>query len=39
MNAENYTEALEAFECFVRNVLDNDELTYKDKVELIKKQL
>ena len=37
--AEEYTEALEDFECFVRNILDGDELTNKEKVELIKKHL
>ena len=36
---EEYTEALEDFECFVRNILDGDELTDKEKVEVIKNKL
>lgn len=37
--SNEYTEALEDFECFVRNILDSEELTDKEKVETIKKQL
>ena len=37
--SNKYTEALEDFECFVRNIIDNQELTDKEKVETIKKQL
>ena len=37
--SNEYTEALEDFECFVRNILDSKELTDKEKVETIKKQL
>tara|TARA_B110000285_G_scaffold146534_1_gene163597 strand:+ start:93 stop:227 length:135 start_codon:yes stop_codon:yes gene_type:complete len=37
--SNKYTEALENFECFVRNILDSEELTYKEKAEVIKKQL
>jgi len=39
MYSNEYTEALEDFECFVRNILDSEELTDKEKVETIKKQL
>ena len=39
MYSNKYTEALEDFECFVRNILDSEELTDKEKVETIKKQL
>jgi len=34
-----YTEALEDFECFVRNIIDSEELTSEEKINLIKKQL
>ena len=37
--SNEYTEALEDLECFVRNILDSEELTDKEKVETIKKQL
>tara|TARA_R110000744_G_scaffold116898_1_gene218474 strand:- start:292 stop:426 length:135 start_codon:yes stop_codon:yes gene_type:complete len=37
--SNEYTEALEDFEAFVRNILDSEELTDKEKVETIKKQL
>lgn len=37
--SNKYTEALEDFEGFVRNILDSKELTDKEKVERIKKQL
>jgi len=37
--SNKYTEALEDFEGFVRNILDGKELTDKEKVETIKKQL
>ena len=39
MYSNEYTEALEDFECFVRNILDSEGLTDKEKVETIKKQL
>jgi hypothetical protein len=39
MYSNEYTEALEDFECFVRNILDSEDLTDKEKVETIKKQL
>lgn len=37
--SNQFTEALIDFECFVRNILDSNELTDKEKVEAIKKQL
>jgi len=37
--SNEYTEALEDFECFVINILDNEELTDKEKVQIIKEQL
>ena len=38
-NKNEYTEALEDFEGFVRNILDSEELTDKEKVEIIQKEL
>jgi len=37
--SNKYTEALEDFECFVRNIIDSEELTSEEKINLIKKQL
>jgi hypothetical protein len=37
--SNEYTESLEDFECFVRNIIDNKELTDQDKINIIKKQL
>lgn len=39
MYRDKYTESIEAFECFVRNIIDNEELTSEEKINLIKKQL
>ena len=39
MDSTEYTESLEAFECFVRNVLDSKFLTSEEKINLLKKQL
>jgi hypothetical protein len=37
--SNEYTESLEDFECFVRNIIDSEELTYEEKINVIKKQL
>lgn len=37
--SKQFTKALIDFECFVRNILDSDELTDSEKVEEIIKQL
>ena len=34
-----YAEAIEDFECYVRNIIDSEELRAKEKINLIKKQL
>jgi len=39
MYSKEYTESLEDFECFVRNVLDSEFLTSEEKINLMKKQL
>lgn len=37
--SNEYTESLEDFECYVRNIIDSEELTSEEKINLIKKQL
>tara|TARA_B110000285_G_C15099160_1_gene603941 strand:+ start:1709 stop:1843 length:135 start_codon:yes stop_codon:yes gene_type:complete len=37
--SNKYTEDLQDFECYVRNLIDSKELTDKEKINLIKKQL
>ena len=37
--SNKYTESLEDFENFVRNIIDSEELTSEEKINLIKKQL
>ena len=37
--SNEYTEALEDFEGFVRNILDSEELTDEEKVEVIQREL